>query len=73
MAESRRTFLKQSAATVAAASLASCVPSENERPDTLVPATLRAVGEAVLPGSWEKTDARGLCPPSSSGPRGWSR
>ena len=49
MAESRRTFLKQSAATVAAASLASCAPAAVERPDTLVPATLRAVGEAVLP------------------------
>ena len=49
MAESRRTFLKQSAATVAAASLASCVASETGRPDTLGPATLRAVGEAVLP------------------------
>ena len=49
MAESRRTFLKQSAATVAAVSLPSCVPSAAEDPDTLAPATLRAVGEAMLP------------------------
>ena len=49
MAESRRTFLKQSAATVAAASLAGCAPSSPEGSDALVPATLRAVGEAILP------------------------
>ena len=49
MAESRRTFLKQSAATVAAVSLPSCAPSSAESPDTLAPAALRAVGEAVLP------------------------
>ena len=49
MAESRRTFLKQSAATVAAASLAGCAPSPSEREDALAPVTLRAVGEAVLP------------------------
>ncbi len=49
MAESRRTFLKQSAATVAAASLASCAPSSLERADTLGLATLRAVGDVILP------------------------
>ncbi len=49
MAESRRTFLKQSAASVAAASLAGCAPSAPEPNDALAPATLRAVGEAILP------------------------
>lgn len=49
MAESRRTFLKQSAATVAVVSLPSCAPTSAAAPETLVPATLRAVGEAMLP------------------------
>ena len=49
MPESRRTFLKQSAATVAAVSLPSCAPTSEERPDVLVPATLGAVAEAMLP------------------------
>ena len=49
MANSRRTFLKQSAATVAAVSLPSCVPTSADSPDTLAPAALRAAGEAVLP------------------------
>ncbi len=64
MAESRRTFLKQSAATVAAVSLTGCAPGEAREsaaqtdrdaataggtPVTLPVETLRAVGEAVLP------------------------
>jgi hypothetical protein len=64
MAESRRTFLKQSAATVAAVSLSGCAPGETREsaaqtdgeatstgttPVPLPPETLRAVGEAVLP------------------------
>ena len=49
MAESRRTFLKQSAAAVAAASLPGCAPTEAERPNALAAATLRAVGETILP------------------------
>ncbi|MDE2878891.1 twin-arginine translocation signal domain-containing protein [Candidatus Palauibacter soopunensis] len=63
MAESRRTFLKQSAATVAAVSLTGCAPGERaaetdgdalSRTDGTTPvplraATLRAVAEAVLP------------------------
>ena len=63
MAESRRTFLKQSAATVAAVSLAGCAPGEQvaetdgdalSRTDGAAPVplpaeTLRAVAEAVLP------------------------
>lgn len=49
MAESRRTFLKKSAATVAVVSLPSCAPTAAESPDALASATLRAVGEAVLP------------------------
>jgi hypothetical protein len=68
MAESRRTFLKQSAATVAAVSLTGCAPGEapestseadaNGAPagTTAVPLpaeTLRAVGEAVLPEELE--------------------
>lgn len=49
MAESRRTFLKQSAATVAAVSLPGCAPTAAKSPDALAAATLRAVAEAVLP------------------------
>lgn len=64
MAESRRTFLKQSAATVAAVSLTGCAPGETREsaaqtdgdatsagttPVPLPPETLRAIGEAVLP------------------------
>ncbi len=49
MAESRRTFLKQSAASVAVVSLPGCAPMSAESPDALLPATLRAVGEAMLP------------------------
>lgn len=46
MAESRRTFLKQSAATVAAVSLAGRAPGADGEPAA---ETLRAVAEAVLP------------------------
>ena len=64
MAESRRTFLKQSAATVAAVSLTGCAPGESREsaaqsdgdaapagttPVPLPAETLRAVAEAVLP------------------------
>ena len=64
MAESRRTFLKQSAATVAAVSLTGCAPGEaresaaqtdgdaapaDTTPVHLPAETLRALGEAVLP------------------------
>ena len=49
MAESRRTFLKQSAATVAVVSLPSCAPNAADSPDVLAATTLRAVGEAMLP------------------------
>ena len=57
MAESRRSFLKQSVATVAAASVAGCAPDAGRRPaaeaggsPAALPAgTLRAVAEAVLP------------------------
>ena len=64
MAESRRTFLKQSAATVAAVSLTGCAPGETREaaartdgdatsagttPVPLHPETLRAVSAAVLP------------------------
>ncbi|WP_419861093.1 twin-arginine translocation signal domain-containing protein [Candidatus Palauibacter sp.] len=64
MAESRRTFLKQSAATVAAVSLTGCAPGETGEaaartdgdaspagttPVPLPAETLRAVGAAVLP------------------------
>lgn len=49
MAESRRTFLKQSAATIAVVSLPGCAPGAPESPHALVSATLRAVGEAMLP------------------------
>ncbi|WP_419164171.1 twin-arginine translocation signal domain-containing protein [Candidatus Palauibacter sp.] len=58
MAESRRSFLKQSAATVAAVSLTGCAPGagreaagEIDGDTSALPAeTLRAVAEAVLPG-----------------------
>ena len=68
MAESRRTFLKQSAATVAAVSLTGCASGETResaartdtdatpagtRPVPLPAETLRAVGEAVLPEELE--------------------
>ena len=66
MAESRRTFLKQSAATVAAVSLTGCAPEaaggraaeteadalsriDGTTPVPLPAATLRGIGEAVLP------------------------
>ena len=57
MAESRRSFLKQSVATVAAASVAGCAPDAGRRlaaeaggsPAPLPAGTLRAVAEAVLP------------------------
>ena len=57
MAESRRSFLKQSVATVAAASVAGCAPDAGRRPAAeaggspapLPAGTLRAVAEAVLP------------------------
>ena len=56
MAESRRRFLKQSVATVAAASVTACAPEEGRdspRLDTppapLPSTTLRAVAQAVLP------------------------
>ena len=58
MAESRRSFLKQSAATVAAVSLTGCAPGagreaagEIDGDTSALPAEiLRAVAEAVLPG-----------------------
>ena len=68
MAESRRTFLKQSAATVAAVSLTGCAPGEARESDAqthadatsagtapvpLPPETLRAVGAAILPDELE--------------------
>ena len=57
MADSRRSFLKQSVATVAAASVAGCAPDTDRQsavrapgtPATLPAGTLRAVAEAVLP------------------------
>jgi len=53
MAESRRGFLKQSVATVAAASVAACAPEDGRNPPTtpspLPSTTLRAVAQAVLP------------------------
>ena len=57
MAESRRSFLKQSAATVAAVSLTGCAPGAGREaaaevdgdPVVLPGETLRAVAEAVLP------------------------
>ncbi len=54
MANSRRIFLKRSAAAAVAASLPGCAPARHGAPDednedALASATLRAVGEAVLP------------------------
>ncbi len=57
MSESRRSFLKQSVATVAAASVAGCGPDAGRRPAAeaggspapLPAGTLRAVAEAMLP------------------------
>ena len=57
MAESRRSFLKQSVVTVAAASVAGCAPDAGRRPAAeaggspapLPSESLRAVAEAVLP------------------------
>ena len=57
MSESRRSFLKQSVATVAAASVAGCASDTGRRtaaaaggsPATLPAGTLRGVAEAVLP------------------------
>lgn len=49
MPETRRSFLKQSVATVAAASVAGCAPDDCGDPGRPSGHTLRAVGEAVLP------------------------
>ncbi|MXW56927.1 MAG: twin-arginine translocation signal domain-containing protein, partial [Gemmatimonadales bacterium] len=55
MAESRRTFLKQSAATVAAVSLTGCAPEAAGATPVPLPAeTLRAVADAVLPGELDE-------------------
>ena len=49
MADTRRSFLKQSVATVAAASVAGCASDDGGDSSRLPAHTLRAVAEAVLP------------------------
>ena len=49
MSDTRRSFLKQSVATVAAASVAGCAPDDGGDTSRLPSHTLRAVGGAVLP------------------------
>ncbi len=49
MSDTRRSFLKQSVATVAAASVAGCAPDDGGDTSPIPGHTLRAVGDAVLP------------------------
>lgn len=49
MSDTRRSFLKQSVATVAAASVAGCAPDDGGDSSPLPAHTLRAVADAVLP------------------------